>query len=83
MGDVYYGRGERWVPSGLRCWDIPARWVKHKELIKFNPSEAEIRGQISAGVNQHGSAGVNGTNLARASTGSGLVPVIVHSHKHR
>lgn len=61
---------------------ISPRWVKHKELIKFNPSEAEIMGQISAGVNQHGSAGVNGTNPACASTGSGLVPAIVHSHKH-
>lgn len=39
-------------------------------------------GQISAGVNQHGSAGVNGTNPACASTDSGLVPAIVHSHKH-
>lgn len=58
------------------------RWVEHKAVIKFNPSEAEIMGQISAGVNQHGSAGVNGTSLARASTGSGLVPVIVRSHKH-
>lgn len=57
-------------------------WVEHKAVIKFKPSEAETMGQISAAVNQHGSAGDNGTNLACASTGSGLVPVIVRSHKH-
>jgi len=31
---------------------MPTLWVKHKEVIKLNPSEAEITGQISAGVNQ-------------------------------
>lgn len=81
-GDIYCSRGQGWTPSGLWCWDIPTLWVKHRELIKLNPSEAEITGRISAGVNQCGSAGVNGPNPACASTGSGLVPAIVHSHKH-
>lgn len=81
-GDVYCSQGQRWTPWGLWCWDIPTLWVEYKELIKFNPSEAEIMGWISSGVNQHVSAGVNGTNPACPSTGSGLVPAIVHSHKH-